>query len=246
MNAEVVAQVAGATAKHVAAALEKDSAALVLGGDCTVELGTIAGALDGTTSIGLVYIDLDTDLNTPASVDDGALDWMGVAHMLGIEGCVPQLVELGPRVPLLQPDQVHFFGNDNSKPFEREIIESRGMGETRLADVAADPAGAARAVAEGWAKRFERLLVHLDVDVLDYLSLPLAENNRRNEGLRFEQLMAALKPLVAAPNWAALTICEVNPDHGEEDGSTLRAFAEELADALSASACWGGTGTSTG
>jgi len=235
MNAGAVAEVAEATANHVAAALLEDSAVLVLGGDCTVELGTIAGALDGTANIGLVYIDLDTDLNTPESVDDGALDWMGVAHMLGIQGSVRQLVELGPRVPLLQPDQVHFFANDNSKPFEREIIESRGMAEIRLADVVADPAGAAQSIVDGWAKRFERLLVHLDVDVLDYLSMPLAENTRRNEGLRFEQLMAALHPLLCAPNWAALTICEINPDHGEEDGSTLRAFTEVLVDALSAS-----------
>ena len=42
-----------------------------------------------------------------------------------------------------------------------------------------------------------------------------------------------MKVLVAAPNWAALTICEVNPDHGELDGSTLRTFIEALADVLS-------------
>jgi arginase len=235
MNVGAVAEIAESTAKHVSAAFQENSAVLVLGGDCTVELGTIAGALAVTSNIGLVYIDLDTDLNTPESVDDGALDWMGISHMLGIQGSVKQLVELGPRVPLLQPDQVHFFANDNSKPFEREIIESRGISEIRLADVAADPAGAAQSIVDGWAKRFDRLLVHLDVDVLDYLSMPLAENTRRNEGLRFGQLMAALQPLLCAPNWAALTICEINPDHGEKDGSTLRAFTEVLADALSAS-----------
>ncbi len=235
MNAGAVKAVAEATASHVAAAILEDSPVLVLGGDCTVELGTIAGVLDSTANIGLVYIDLDTDLNTPESVDDGALDWMGVAHILGIPGSVQQLVELGPRVPMLQPDQVHFFANDNSKPFEREIIESRGIAEIRLAEVAADPAGAAQSIVHGWARRFDHLLVHLDVDVLDYLSLPLAENNRRNEGLQFEQLMSALHPLLCAPNWSALTICEVNPDHGEGDGSTLRVFSEVLADALSIS-----------
>lgn len=39
----------------------------MIGGDCTVELGTVAGALRDTTSVGVVYIDLDTDLNTPES-----------------------------------------------------------------------------------------------------------------------------------------------------------------------------------
>ena len=84
----------------------------------------------------------------------------------------------------------------------------------------------------GWARQFERLLVHLDVDVLDYVGMPLAENTRRNVGLRFDQLLASLRPLLRAPNWAGLTVCELNPDHGEADGSTLRAFAEGLADAL--------------
>jgi arginase len=50
--------------------------------------------------------------------------------------------------------------------------------------------------------------------------------------------MASLRPLLRAPNWAALTVCELNPDHGESDGSTLRTFAEALADALAASPEW--------
>lgn len=235
MNANTAATVAKATADRVVSALAEDAAVLVLGGDCTVELGTVAGALVGTESIGLVYIDLDTDLNTPESTNDGALDWMGVAHMLGVEGTVSELVRLGPRVPMLRPEQILFFANDNSRPFERQIIEDRGIAEIQLEEVIADPAGVARSVVKDWAQRFERLLVHLDVDVLDYLDMPLAENNRRNAGLRFDQLMAALRPLLGAQNWVALTIAELNPDHGESDGSTLRAFAETLADALSAS-----------
>jgi len=235
MNPDIVATVATAAAGRVAAALAEGAAVLLLGGDCTVELGAVAGALVGTDSIGLVYIDLDTDLNTPESTTDGALDWMGVAHMLGLEGALLALAQLGPRAPMLHPDQILFFANDNVKPFERQIIEDRGLAEVRLADVVADPSGAARAVAEGWARPFERLLIHLDVDVLDYLDLPLAENTRRNTGLRFDQLMAALRPLLAAPNWAILTITELNPDHGDGDGATVRVFAEALAEALAAS-----------
>mgnify|MGYP001827420675 FL=1 len=104
-----------------------------------------------------------------------------------------------------------------------------------MEEVIADPAGVARSVARGWAQRFERLVVHLDVDLLDYLDMPLAENTRRNDCLRFDQLMAALCPLLHAPNWVALTVAELNPDHGEREGSTLRNLAEALADALSTS-----------
>jgi len=235
MNVEMVGRVATATADRVAKAFAENAVVLVLGGDCTVEIGTVAGALTGTESVGLIYIDHDTDLNTPESTNDGALDWMGVAHMLGVKDSVPELARIGPRTPLLNPDQILFFANSNSKPFERRIIEKHGIEEVKLEDVAADPAGAALSVIEGWAQSFERLLIHLDVDVLDYLDMPLAENTRRNTGLRFEQLMPALRILLSAPNWVALTVSEVNPDHGEMDGSTLRTFAVALADAISAS-----------
>lgn len=238
MNAGIASTVVKATAERVASALAADAAVLVLGGDCTVELGTVAGALQGTQSVGVVYIDLDTDLNTPESTYDGALDWMGVAHMLGVKGTMPELAALGPRVPMLRPEQVLYFANDNVEPCERRLIEDLGIAEVPLADVAADPSGAAQAVVDGWARQFERLLVHLDVDVLDYLDMPLAENNRRNIGLRFDQLMASLRPLLRAPNWVALTVCELNPDHGESDGSTLRTFVESLSDALAASPRW--------
>jgi arginase len=46
--------------------------------------------------------------------------------------------------------------------------------------------------------------------------------------------VAVLRELIAAPNWVALTICEVNPDHGELDGSTLRTFSDALAEVQSA------------
>jgi arginase len=233
MNAESATATARAVADQVADGLADGAAILVLGGDCTVELGTVAGASVGSEAVGLIYIDLDTDLNTPDSVTDGALDWMGVAHMLGLDGTVPMLAGLGLRTPMLRPDQVLLFADDNSTAFERRIIEERRIAEVRFADVVADPAGAARGVVEGWARGFERLLVHVDVDVLEYLDLPIAENTRRNVGLRFAHLVAALRELVAAPNWVALTICEVNPDHGELDGSTLRTFNEALADVLS-------------
>jgi arginase len=226
--------VARAVAVEVAEGLAAGGSVLVLGGDCTVELGTVAGASLDTDDVGLVYIDLDADLNTPASVEDGALDWMGVAHLLAIDGTDPVLAALGPRMPMLRPDQVLLFADDNVTPFERRVIEELGIAEVRLSAVAEDPAATARGVVQGWAPRFRRLLVHVDVDVLDYLDLPIAEETRRNKGLRFNQLVAVLRELLAAPNWVALTVCEVNPDHGELDGSTMRTLSDALADVLAA------------
>ena len=232
MNADAAAGVASAVAEQVAAGLSDGSALLVLGGDCTVELGTVAGASRETPDVGLVYIDYDTDMNTPLSVEDGALDWMGVAHLLGLPETVPSLAGVGPRMPMLRPDQVVLFANGSSTDFERRTIDELGIQEVPLAQVESDPAGSARGVVDGWARRFERLLVHVDADVLDFLDFPIAEETRRYRGLRFEQLVAALRELVAAPNWTTLTICEVNPDH-DPDGSSMRRLSEALADVLS-------------
>lgn len=231
MNSATVAQVAAATADVVADVLASNGVALVLGGDCTVELGTVAGASRVTQNAGLIYIDLDTDLNTPASTTDGALDWMGVAHLLDLPDTIPELTAAGARRPLLRADQVLYFGADNIEPFERDVIRSRRIEMIPLSEVASDPRAAAyRAVS--WAQGFEKLLVHVDLDVLDYLDMPLAENTRRNWGLRFEPLMQALQVIVQASNWSTLTICELNPDHGESDGTTLRTFIQALANTL--------------
>jgi arginase len=235
MNADAAAGVASAVADQVAASLSDGSAVLVLGGDCTVELGTVAGASRGTPDVGLVYIDYDTDLNTPRSVEDGALDWMGVAHLLGVSGTISGLAGVGPRMPMLRPDQVLLFANGSSTDFERRTIDELGIQEVRLTEVTSNPEGSARGVVDGWARRFERLLVHVDADVLDFLDFPIAEETRRYRGLRFEQLVAVLRPLVAAPNWTTLTICEVNPDH-DPDGSSMRRLSEALGDVLSGAA----------
>jgi arginase len=232
MNPEAVADVASSVADRVAESLSEGAAVLVLGGDCTVELGTVAGATRETANVGLVYIDYDTDLNTPESVEDGALDWMGVAHILAIPDTLPSLTAVGTRTPMLGPDQVLLFANGSSTEFERRTIAELPIDEVPIDRVKADPTGAAREVRDGWATRFERLLVHVDVDVLDFLDFPIAEETRRYPGLRFEQLVAALLELVASPNWVALTIGEVNPDH-DPDGSSMRRFSEALADVLS-------------
>lgn len=217
MNTAAVAAVARAVAEHVEQALGRGGTVLVLGGDCTVELGTVAGTLALTEDVGLIYIDRDVDL------------LMGVAHLLGVEGAVPELARLGPRTPMLLPEQIFLFAHDNVTTSKKELIASLNVAGVSLEDVAADPTASARAALE-WGERFERLLVHLDIDVLDFADMPLAENTRRNSGLKFGSLTATLGVLLQAPNLAALTVTELNPDHS--DDRTLRAFVDALARAV--------------
>jgi arginase len=87
--------------------------------------------------------------------------------------------------------------------------------------------------------RFDRLLLHFDVDTVDFTDLPPSENTGRNEGLPFDAAMWALAVLLGSERLAAVTITEFNPDHGEEDGSTAEALADGLARALSGSPALG-------
>ena len=179
----------------------------------------------------MIYIDLDTDMNTPETTADGALDWMGVAHMLSLPGADSRLSELGPRTPLLRPEQLMLFGAENIKSWEQEWINRLGIPVTGAQQIAADPASAAAEAVE-WASQFERALIHLDVDIMDYEDFPIAENTRRKQGLTFDQTMAALDPLIQTPHLAVLTICEINPDHGLENDETVKTFAKRLAQSM--------------
>ena len=74
--------------------------------------------------------------------------------------------------------------------------------------------------------------MHFDVDVVDFLDAPLAENVDRTPGLPLDAAAEALAALLADPRVRAVTVTEFNPHHGEADGSTTRRLVEVLAAAF--------------
>lgn len=101
-------------------------------------------------------------------------------------------------------------------------------------EVRDDPAGAAKRAINILAGP-DRLLVHFDVDVVDFTDTPLSENPGRNEGLTYEQAAAALAVLLAAPDLAGVTVTELNPDHVEEGAGSIERLARDLAAGLTGS-----------
>jgi arginase len=200
---------------------------LVLGGDCTVELGVVAAR----PGLGLVYFDLHPDLNVPASVQTGALDHMGLAHMLAVDGCVPELAGS------LAPHDVQLLatGPAETRPFERERIAELGLWCIEDDEVAADPAGAAaRTRAEAERRYPDGFLIHFDTDTIDFTDLPLSENTGLNIGLSADAALEGLRVLLASPAFAGLTVTELNPHHGEPGQATVIDFARRLAAAFGA------------
>jgi arginase len=204
---------------------------LVLGGDCTVGVGTVAGLLDRVERLGVVYVDRHADLNVPGSTVDGALDWMGVAHMLDIDGTLDGLAALAGQRPMLSAGQLSFLGLGPHTDFEAEVIADRGLPVVDVLSMASDPVGSARTALSPLAA-CDGLALHFDVDLVDFLDAPLAENTDRGIAPSLTACGEALRELLADTRVCALTITEFNPDHGSKDGETTQRLLGVLVNAF--------------
>lgn len=233
-NATAVLEAATRVAELVDQAVGRRETLLVLGGDCTIELGVLSGVLRHEENLGLLYFDANTDLNIPVSASGGFLDWMGMAHILGEPGSVEALSHIGPRFPLLSDDQVLFFGYVPAEltPWEQTVFARRGLRGYAADEVVGRAREAALSAVADLEKRFERFLIHFDVDVIDFLDFPIADFPQPNAVLTFQEAMDCLEVFVGSPKCMGLTITELNPDHADEDGVLVATFVERLADAL--------------
>ncbi len=229
-NAAAVGDRARQVAEKVAA-VPAGERVLVMGGDCTVGVGTFAGLAAGGGTPGLLYFDRHADLNVPASTIDGALDWMGVAHLLDLDGATDALAGIGAARPLHAPQPLPNLRLGPASKFEREQMARHGIREVGLGATMADPEGAARSALELLGGS-EEIAVHFDVDVLDFLDAPLAENTDRAPAVPLASAGRALATLLADPRVTALTVTEFNPHHGDQDGATTRRLIDVLVGAL--------------
>jgi len=210
--------------------------ALVLGGNCTIVLGVMAALRRLETGApGLLYVDRHYDMNTPASTADGALDWMGLAHALALPDCVGTLADaFGPR-PLLEPHQVAWLGVEPqlATDWEREQAARLDLYMATSQAMSADPAGAAAVALDHLPAG--PLAVHIDVDVLDFIDAPLAENTDcRNTGPTLGQAEQALMVAARDPRVRALSIGELNPTRCAGDPDALPRFADSISRILAA------------
>ena len=202
-------------------------APLVLGGECTLAIALVAAVLEQYGEVGLIYVDGGQDLMIPVDhPHEPILDAMGVAHMLDLPGCVPELAGIGPRQPLLDPADVAFVGFGDDEEDVHGLVPAPRL---RAAEVIADPVAAGRRALT--ALPHQHLVVHFDVDVLDALDLPLADIATYGTGMRLDHVGPLLRTLVADPRVVGMTIVEANPDH-DPDGTSVRRLVAALAAAL--------------
>lgn len=231
-NVAGVRRAALAVADRLSEALGSGRAAVVVGGDCTIALGVVAAArATGAGRVGLAYVDLDGDLNVPATADEGRLDWMGVAHLLDLPGTRPELTDLGPGRPMLAPRDVVLLGTHSLTGWEQETIDRLAITVETADTVRRDRAGVLTRTSR-WASELDLLLVHLDVDVLDFDTLALSHEIRRDVGgLHPDDVRGLIAGLCALPGAAALSVAEVNLDHATDAGTALDWLTSLLVDA---------------
>ena len=80
--------------------------------------------------------------------------------------------------------------------------------------------------------RAEDFVVHIDVDVVEFVDFPVSDVPHINTGLTIAEARVSLGVSAASPRFAGLVITEFNPDHDDEKGTLARIFTRDLANAL--------------
>jgi arginase len=224
---------------QTAAAVRVGHRPLVVGGDCTILIGTLAGCADVSgTPPGLVFIDGHEDAWPPHASTTGEAADMELGLLLGrsIDGVEPSL---RAQIPELDPARVVILGARDWAELDDASVESL-EGTVSLVDdatVRADPGGVAveavsRVVAppSGW-------WLHIDLDVLSTEALP-AVDYPQDGGLSWADLATLTRSAISAGGCLGATVTIYNPDLDPDGRYALDIveFIGGLADGLEAKA----------
>jgi arginase len=195
---------------------------LVLGGDHSIAMGTVAGLLDAWGDVGVLWIDAHGDINTPATSPSGNVHGMPVAAMLGQTGLGSRL-GWGPRV--LKPERVVLFGTRTLDPGERLIIRELGIRMFTMSEI--DQRGVPAVVGEAieLLSGVGGIHISLDMDAVDPLEAP-GVGTPWPGGLTYREAHLAMELLASAGQVSSMEVVEVNPIHDHENRTAK--LAEEL------------------
>lgn len=192
----------------VIAQMGPDVFPIVLGGDHSVALGSIAGVASfGPT--GVVWVDAHADFNTPETSPSGNVHGMPLAALCGL-GDRRLASLLGNEHPFLQPQHVVLVGVRSVDPGERETLKAAGVTVYTMKDV--DRLGIARIAEEVISRlaHLPRVHVSLDADVLDPEEAP-GVGTPVPGGLSYREAHLLMELLADWGKVTSLDLVEVNP-----------------------------------
>jgi arginase len=209
-----IAETCARTAEAVAAALEAGATPLVLGGDHSLAAGSVAGVAEfhrrQSKTIGLIWLDAHSDINTPETSPSGNVHGMPLAALLGLgPGPLSNLCGFSPKV---SPENAVLIGLRDIDAAERGNLRRAGMTEVyTMRDI--DERGmravmeeALRAAGRGTAGYH----VSLDMDWIDPEVAPGVGTPVRG-GATYREAHLAMEIIADYGRLLGLEIVEVNP-----------------------------------
>jgi arginase len=208
-----IAEVCQRLAHHTAQAIRDGAAPLIVGGDHSLSVGSVAGAATALAErgerLGLIWLDAHGDLNTPETSPSGNVHGMPVAHLLG-HGDV-RLTGIATSPPAVLPAQVAIVGARDLDPAERRsarewgirIFTMREIDERGLRAVMADAIATA---SEGTAGFY----LSCDADWVDPREAPGVGTAVRG-GATFREAHLAMEMVADTQRMLGMDMVEINP-----------------------------------
>jgi arginase len=195
-------------AELVGQALEEDRVPIVLGGDHSIALGTLAGLAGRRGPGAVLWLDAHCDLNTPETTPSGNVHGMPLAAALGRgrQWFDSPLLTL----PAVHAARVAIIGARVTDPGERVLIGELGLAVHTMSEV--DRRGIEAVVSEALERASGAPFVHvsLDMDGLDPGVAPGVGTPVRG-GLTYREAHLAMELVAASGLLGSLEIVEVNP-----------------------------------
>jgi len=199
---------------RVKAALDQGAMPLVLGGDHSLAMGSVAGsashvAANGGGTMGLLWIDAHADLNTPRSSPSGNVHGMPLAVLLG-EGD-PMLLGISQGTPVVRADRSVLLGVRSVDQGERKRIRDLGLTVYTMKDL--DERGVSACMREALArvtKGTAGFHLSFDVDSLDPEVAP-GVGTPVAGGLTYREAHLACELVAESGKLVAMDVVEVNP-----------------------------------
>ncbi len=214
---------------RVEMAVKSAALPVILGGDCSIALATVAGVRRYFRHVSMIYMDRDADLNTPATTASGCVDGMVVSHLTG-RGAA-ELVRFWGEPPLVREPDLALFGIERMDPPEDEILQRSTIRSYFAKDIKRTGAAAtAQTAVDRIRGNGYEFVLHFDVDVIADFA---ATNYPGSGGLQLEEVRDALKVFVSQKHLAAIEVTAYNPAK-DVDGSGAKLIIDLLAEVFAA------------
>lgn len=212
---------------RVEIAVKSGALPIILTGDCTIALATVAGVRRYYHNVSMIYMDRDADLNIPATTPSGCVDGMVVAHLTG-RGAA-ELVRFWGEPPLVRDPDIALFGVDRLDPPEEEMLRRAPIRVFSASDIRRQgAAAAARTALDRVHAARNEFIVHLDVDVIENFQ---GTNYPGLGGLTLDDVRQALEVFIVEPRLVAINVAAYNPQK-DADGNGAKQIIELLASVL--------------